>query len=330
MSRRMLLVALAVGGTLALIPASARAVRQDAATGSTTAAPAPRRAVLVTGASSGIGRRTTELLAERGFLVWAGARKAEDLAELATLAHVRPIRLDVTKQEEIDAAVATITAAGCGLHGVVNNAGVGVFGPLIELPESELRHQLEVNVHGPWRVTRAFAPLLIASGGRVTTTGSISGVVCWPMGGAYCMSKHAVEAFTDTLAAELGPLGVKVSIVDPGNFRSEIEHNARERLRQQGWKREGSRFTAAMDRMLAGSGDRAGHPEPDAVAEAFLHALSDPAPKRRYLVTPNAREAETTVRAALARAVELNRDQPFALDRTALIRLLDEELARAN
>jgi NAD(P)-dependent dehydrogenase (short-subunit alcohol dehydrogenase family) len=286
--------------------------------------------VLVTGASSGIGRLTAERLAERGYFVWAGARKAEDLADLGTIEHVRPIRLDVTKQEEVDAAVAVITAAGRGLHALVNNAGVGVFGPLIELPESEFLHQLEVNVFGPWRVTKAFAPLLIASGGRVATTGSISGTVCWPMGGAYCMSKHAVEAFTDSLAAELGPLGVQVSVVDPGNFRSDIEQNARERMRQQGRQNQGSRFAAAMDRMLAGSGDRTQYPEPDAVAEAFFHALSDPAPKRRYLVTPNAREAEMTVRAAIARAVELNRDQPCALDRDALVRMVDEEVQKTQ
>lgn len=330
MLRSPILAVLSVASLLAVAPAQPRPSPQDASPSPSTAASESRRAILVTGASSGIGRRTTELLAARGFLVWAGARKAEDLADLAKLEHVRPIRLDVTRQEEIDAAVATITAAGHGLHGLVNNAGVGVFGPLIELPEAELRHQLDVNVYGPWRVTKAFAPLLIASGGRVATTGSISGVLCWPMGGAYCMSKHAVEAFTDTLAAELGPLGVKVSVVDPGNFRSDIEHNARERLRAQGWQREGSRFGAAMERMLAGSGDRAQYPEPDAVAAAFVHALSDAEPKRRYLVTPNAREAEATIRAAIARAVELNRDQPFALDREALVRMLDVELAKAR
>jgi len=289
-----------------------------------------RRAVLVTGASSGIGRKTAELLAARGFFVYAGARKAEDLAALAKIDHVQPIRLDVTKQEEIDAAVATVKAAGRGLFALVNNAGVGVFGPLIELPESELQHQLDVNTFGPWRVTKAFAPLLIESKGRVATTGSISGVVCWPLGGAYCMSKHAIEAFTDTLAAELASFGVAVSLVDPGNYRSEIEQNARERLRAQAPSSESSRYRDAIERLLAGSGDRSQYKEPDEVAEAFFHALTDESPKRRYLVTPNAREAETTVRAALARAVQLNRDQPYALDRAALIKLLDEEIAAAK
>lgn len=303
----------------AQVPASARPVAPDG-----------RRAVLVTGASSGIGRKTTELLAARGFFVYAGARKQEDLDALAKLEHVQPLRLDVTEQTEIDAAVATVRAAGRGLWGVVNNAGIGVFGPLIELREEELVQQFDVNVFGPWRVSKAFAPLLLESKGRVATTGSISGVVCWPMGGGYCMSKHAVEAFTDTLAAELSAFGVAVSVVDPGNYRSDIEANARERLRAQGWSGEGSRWREAMERMLAGSGDRVQYKEPDAVAEAFFHALSDDQPKRRYLVTPNAREAELTVRAALARTVQLNHDQPWALDREALVRLLDEELERVG
>ena len=311
------LVGLTVSG--AQVPASAPA---------RPAAPDGRRAVLVTGASSGIGRKTTELLAARGFFVYAGARKQEDLDALAKLEHVQPLRLDVTEQAEIDAAVATVKAAGRGLWGVVNNAGIGVFGPLIELREEELAQQLDVNVFGPWRVTKAFAPLLIESRGRVATTGSISGIVCWPMGGAYCMSKHAVEAFTDSLAAELAGFGVEVAVVDPGNYRSDIEANARERLRAQGWSGEGSRYREAMERMLAGSGDRAQYEEPDEVAEAFLEALTDESPKRRYLVVPNAREAEMTLRAALARTAQLNHDQPYALDREALIRLLDEELAK--
>lgn len=290
-------------------------------------AAAPQRAVLVTGASTGLGRATTELLAQRGFFVYAGARKEADLKELSAIPNVQGIRLDVTKQDEIDAAVATVRAAGRGLYALINNAGVGVFGPMIELSEQDLDFQFDVNVYGPYRVTKAFAPLLIESRGRIATTGSISGTVTWSMGGAYCMSKHAVEAFTDALAIELGPLGVQVSVIDPGNYRSEIEASARQRLESQAYSPENSRFSKEMERLLAGPADRATEKEPTDVAEAFLHAITDETPKRRYLVVPNAREAEVTIRAALARVAQLNAEQPYTYDREALIRMLDEALA---
>jgi NAD(P)-dependent dehydrogenase (short-subunit alcohol dehydrogenase family) len=147
------------------------------------------------------------------------------------------------------------------------------------------------------------------------------------MGGAYCMSKHAVEAYTDALALELGPLGVQVSVIDPGNYRSEISASARQRLESQGYSPANSRFSKEMERLLAGPADRATEKDPAEVAEAFLHAISDATPKRRYLVVPNAREAEVTIRAALARVAQLNAEQPYTYDREALIRMLDEALA---
>ena len=289
-----------------------------------------RRAVLVTGASSGIGRKTAELLAREGFFVYAGARKQRDLDALDALEHVQGIRLDVTSQQEIDAAVATVRAAGRGLYALVNNAGVLVLGPLIELREADLRFQLDVNVFGPYRVTKAFAPLLIESKGRVTTTGSLSGTLCWPMGGPYCMSKHAIEAFTDCLAAELRPFGVHVSVVEPGNYRSRIMSNMRERMLANGYTAKGSRYEDRLNGMLERPADRAQYPEPDDVAAAFLRALTDEQRHRRYLTVPNRREADMTLRAAVERLVQLNEAQAFALDRDQLVEMLDAALARRS
>lgn len=298
-------------------------------TAQTPAPPEPAaatRAVLVTGASTGIGRKTAELLARSGFFVFAGARKDKDMEDLARIENVQPLRLDVTKPKEIDAAVETVRAAGRGLYGLVNNAGIAVLAPLIELREEDLERQLDVNLLGVWRVTKAFAPLLIESKGRVTTTGSLSGTVSWPMGGPYTMSKHAVESFTDVLAAELAPFGVQVSIVEPGNYRSEIMTGMRERLLDGGYGGDGSRYRQQIDRLLAPR-DPERLPEPDDVARGFLRALTDERPHRRYLVVPNAREAELTIRAALTRVVQLNAAQPFAYDRGTLVKMLDQVLA---
>ena len=290
-----------------------------------------QKAVLVTGASSGIGRNIAETLAAKGYLVYAGARKPEDLAALNRIDNVVAIRLDVTVQSDIDAAVASIRKRGTGLHGLVNNAGVAVVAPMIEVDEEDMRFQMDINVMGPYRVTRAFAPLLIESKGRITTTGSISGTLSVPFLGPYSMSKHAVEAYTDTLAAEMEKFGVKVSVIEPGNFNSEIFAAMRKRMEQRGQTLQGSRYQAELEeRLLKRPADRSQYPEPDAVSAAVVHALFDPAPRRRYMVVPNQREAEVTIRKAIEEMVQLNQDQPYSYDREALVRMLDEALAAAG
>ncbi len=290
----------------------------------------PQKAVLVTGASSGIGRAITERLASKGHFVYAGARTAEDLRALDAIPNVQGVRLDVTKPAEIDAAVETVRRGGRGLHGVVNNAGVAILAPLIETDESDLAFQLDVNVFGPFRIVKAFAPLVIESRGRITTIGSINGIVAGPFSGPYAMSKHAMEGFADALAAEMAGLGVKVSIVEPGRYRSSMSANVMQRWREKNRSTVGSRFEAQYRRLLTSFGpeNESRYPEPVEVAEAVEHALFDPAPKLRYLVAPTAAQTHAAVRRAIERAVELNERQQFALDRAALIAMLDAAIAR--
>jgi NAD(P)-dependent dehydrogenase (short-subunit alcohol dehydrogenase family) len=272
-----------------------------------------QKAVLVTGASSGIGRKITEHLAAAGYFVYAGARNADDLRELDAIENVDSIRLDVTRPEEIATAVETVRKAGRGLHGLVNNAGVAVMGPLTEMSEEDLRFVFDVNVFGPYRVTKAFAPLILESGGRITTISSIAGVLSRPPLGAYSMSKHAIEAYGDALAAELEPKGVKVSLVEPGNYRSEISRNATVRM------------GLGPDAPVA---DRSRFKEPDEVAAAVMHALFDANPKRRYMVVPEQREAELTIATAIEELVQLNERQPYSYDRDALVKMLDAALGQ--
>jgi NAD(P)-dependent dehydrogenase (short-subunit alcohol dehydrogenase family) len=191
------------------------------------------RTVLVTGASSGIGLRTTEVLSRNGFFVYAGARKPEDLQRLDAMPNVQAVRLDVTVQDDLDAAVARVRAEGRGLYGLINNAGVAVTGPLIELRDADMAFQLDVNLFGPYRVTKAFADLLIESEGRILNVSSIAGILSGPFNGAYSMSKHGVEAYTDALAAELARFNVAVAAVEPGNFKSQIVASMVRRMRIQ-------------------------------------------------------------------------------------------------
>lgn len=288
---------------------------------------AATRAVLITGASSGIGLRMTEVLSGNGFFVYAGARGADDLQRLDAMNNVRAVRLDVTAQSEIDAAVEMIRAEGRGLYGLVNNAGVVVVGPLIEMPEEDMAFQLDVNLLGPYRVTKAFAPLLIESKGRVMNVSSLSGIVSGGFLGAYSMSKHGIEAYTDALAAELALFGVTVSAVEPGNYRSRIVASMRERMETAGYTPGNSRYARSMYDVFRGPEDRSQFPEPDDVAMAALDFMTTDAPKRRYLVVPNQREADVIIRQLITELVQLNQDHPFSYDREALIRMLDETLA---
>jgi NAD(P)-dependent dehydrogenase (short-subunit alcohol dehydrogenase family) len=302
---------LAIAGSLVALPIAAQE--------------GPQKAVLVTGASTGIGRRITEVLAANGFFVYAGARKEQDLRALNTIKNVQSVRLDVTVPAEIDAAVKTIEQAGRGLYGLVNNAGVAVIEPLIEVAEEDLRYQLDVNVYGPYRVTKAFSKLVIASKGRITTIGSLSGFLSGLLSGPYSMSKHAIEAFTDALAAEMARFDVKVSVIEPGNYNSEIGKSLRARMESRGRRLEGSAYEREMRGFLSRTQD--GDPPPDDVARAAIHALSDPNPRLRYLVVPNQRQAEITIRKLLNTAAQLNHGHRYSFSRDSLVAMLDQALA---
>ena len=271
------------------------------------------KAVLVTGASTGIGRKITEHLAGRGYFVYAGARKQADLDALGAIKNVRAVKLDVTRQEDIDAAVTTITKEGRGLYALVNNAGIATLGSTADTTMEEFDLLMDVNVYGPFRMAKAFTPLITASKGRITNIGSISGVLASKDLSAYAMSKHAIEAFTDSLALQLAPLDVTVNVVEPGNYDSDIGKSATKRSGKE------NRFT-----------DRSKFKKPDEVAAAVELALFEATPKRRYMVVPEQREAEITIRKQIEQLVQLNEGQPYTYDRDALIRMLDETLATAR
>lgn len=290
-----------------------------------------QKAVLVTGASTGIGRNIAERLASEGYFVYAGARKEKDLRELDAIENVQSVRLGVTIQGEIDAAVETVTKAGRGLYGVVNNAGVAVLGPMIEVKEEDLAFQMDVNVYGPYRITKAFSPLIIAEQGRITTIGSISGILSSPFTGPYTMSKHAIEAYTDSLAGEMAKFGVKVSVIEPGNYRSAISISLKKRMDARKHSIKGSLFEEEQSRMMGSIGsDRSQYKDPDEVADAAMHALFDDKPLRRYMVVPNEFEAGITIRKAMQELVQLNDWQAYSYDRDALIAILDEALAESE
>jgi NAD(P)-dependent dehydrogenase (short-subunit alcohol dehydrogenase family) len=288
-----------------------------------------RQAVLVTGASSGIGRRVAEDLAAAGYLVFAGARKQADLDALNAIDNIQAVRLDVTVPAEIDAAVETIRAAGYGLYGLVNNAGVFVGGPLIEVPVDQLEWLMDINVTGVYRVTQAFAPLIIAARGRITTISSISGINTARFMGHYSMSKHAVEAYTDALAIEMEKFGVAVSAVEPGNYNSEIGTSARKRLAGVLSPETSEHYAEELAEWLDRPWERSRFKDPDEVSEAVQHFFASDEPLRRYMVVPSEGEAAWAIDKAIEEVVQYNRWQAYSYSREQLIEKLDAALRAA-
>jgi NAD(P)-dependent dehydrogenase (short-subunit alcohol dehydrogenase family) len=307
-------------GLLIFVMLSATAAADDAT----------NRAVLVTGASSGSGRVIAETLASRGYHVYAGARKQADMDELNEIDNIEAIRLDVTVQADIDAAVEKVRSNGRGLYGLVNNAGVAVLGPLVEIPEADVEFVMNVNVLGPYRVTKAFAPLLIESQGRITTIGSISGILSGTFYGPYSMSKHAMEAYTDSLASEMAKFGVKVSIIEPGGFNSKIGPTTYNRMMANGFSFDDSLYKEEWEEswLLEDEGKYdAQNNVPEEIANAVVDLLESDDPKVRYMIVGSRESAKATVQKAMQEMVQLNEKHAHTLERDELIEMLDEMLA---
>lgn len=271
------------------------------------------RTVLVTGASTGIGRAITERLAAEGHYVYAGARKDSDLHELAELKNVLPLRLDVTEPKDVAAAVRTVVDSERGLYGLVNNAGVLSLGPIVDTHELDLELVMAVNVQGPYRITKAFAPLVIAAQGRIVTLGSTAGIQAVANASAYSMSKHAIEAFIDTLAEEMKSFGVAVSVIESSNRNTRIGRNVVNHAGSARWLPDFSSYRDPAD-----------------VADAVALALFEQRPKRRYLVVQNQGEAHRTVKKQIEQLVQINEGHCYTYDRNELIEILDAALENAR
>jgi len=255
------------------------------------------RAVLVTGASTGIGEACAIALDRAGFRVFAGVRRDADADALRAEASERlePVMLDVTDEASIAATCRRIADAvgDAGLAGVVNNAGISVAGPLEFVPLDELRRQLEVNVIGQIAVTQAVLPMIRAARGRIVFIGSVSGKLATPFVGPYAASKFAVEALADALRVELRPWRIPVSVVEPGSIATPIWEKglaAADELERRLPPQARDLYGDAIDAVRAMAKKTAARGIPPArVASAVLHALTSPRPRTRYPVGVDAR-----------------------------------------
>jgi NAD(P)-dependent dehydrogenase (short-subunit alcohol dehydrogenase family) len=285
------------------------------------------KAVLITGATTGIGRATAEHLAAKGYFVYAGARKDADMEALNKIDNIVAVRLDVTRQDQVDAAVKFIEDQGRGLWGLVNNAGVAVFAPLTEAKQADLEFIFDVNVFGVFRVTQAFAPMIIESKGRIVNVSSISGIYSAPTAGMYSGSKHALEAMTDSFAFELRDLGVHVTAVNPGSVASAgFGKDCGRMLDDAGadWGHLEDIRQWRIDRCKKRQepGYNSGAADPIVVALTIEQALFEDKPRGRYLVASQGGAGETIawgIREVLA--LNIGHDQSYTRDE--IVRFID-------
>jgi NAD(P)-dependent dehydrogenase (short-subunit alcohol dehydrogenase family) len=258
---------------------------------------AETRAVVITGASTGIGRACAMRLDRAGWRVFAGVRKEADAESLREEASNRliPVRIDVTNAASIEAAAETVGEAldARGLAGLLNNAGMGVGGPLEFLDMDDFRQQLEVNLIGQVAVTQAFLELIRAASGRILNMTSIGGRLTLPFLGPYSASKFGLEAVTNAFRQELQPWGIEVIAIEPGNIKTPIWDKATaetsrelDQLSPRGEELYGKRMAsyASFIPKIAKQGIPA-----DRVAQVVERALTSRRPKPRYVVGRDAR-----------------------------------------
>lgn len=253
--------------------------------------------ILVTGASSGIGRATALRLAAGGHHIYAGVRRPADGTALTQDAagQITPLLLDVTSGGQISAAAETVAGhvGRAGLAGLVNNAGIGLFGPLEIIPVGQFRTLMEVNVTGQLAVTQAFLPLLRQAHGRIIMIGSIGTRFTPPFVGALAASKSALVSMDEALRQELAPWGIRVVLVEPATVRTEavgkLDRDAA-RLMSQASPAQRALYQEAFGHLVDTFAARHRHGSPpEAIAATVARALTTPRPRARYLTGKDSR-----------------------------------------
>jgi NAD(P)-dependent dehydrogenase (short-subunit alcohol dehydrogenase family) len=237
-----------------------------------------KRVVLVTGASSGIGLACATHLAGRGYRVYGTSRRAST----GHAAGVAMLTADVTDDHSVEQAVAAVLEREGRLDIVVNNAGMGIAGPVENTSIEEAKRQLEVNFFGAFRVCRAVLPSMRSQrGGYIVNISSIAGFTAIPYQAMYCASKFALEGLSESLRMEVRPFGIKVVIVEPGDHKTALTENRTETV--GGTDAYSKSFRAALART---EHDEQSGPDPDQVARLLYRIVNTQNPRLRYTIAP--------------------------------------------
>lgn len=270
--------------------------------------PRTSRVVLVTGASSGIGRACASYLAQRGFRVYGTSRRAQGepgptVAESGVAAGgnvvvdaaFTVIQMDVDDGSSVERGVDHVLEREGRLDVVVNNAGIALAGPIEDVEIGEAKALFETNFYGVLRVCKAVLPAMRSQGsGHIVNVGSLSGLLAIPFEGMYCASKYALEGLTEALRMEVRPFGVQVSLIEPGDYRTQLTAN---RLIAAGSKRQSaylSQFKAALSVI---EHDELSASTPEDIASLLERIIEDPSPRLRYAIGPPSERAAVWLKA---------------------------------
>lgn len=246
--------------------------------------------ILVTGASSGMGKETAKRLLQDGHTVYVAARRLEQMQDLQAMGAIA-LKMDITQEDDIVAAVQTITAGHGGVDVLINNAGFGMYGSVEETTITDARYQFEVNLFGMARLTQMLLPAMRKKGaGKIVNLSSMGGKIYTPLGAWYHATKHALEGWSDCLRIELAPFGIDVVIIEPGIIATEFGNVLLDPM----LKRSGhGPYKALAQGMAKGTRDSYGKPgaasSPSVVVDAIVKALAARRPRTRYAVGKLAR-----------------------------------------
>ena len=239
------------------------------------------KTVLVTGASAGIGKETAILLAQKGYNVYGAARRIEKMQDLKNYG-IKPIALDITKDESVTACVEQIFKEAGSIDILVNNAGFGSYGAIEDVTMQDAKYQLEVNVFGAMRLTQLVLPKMRQNKyGKIVNISSVGGKIAFPLGGWYHASKFAIEALSDAMRFEVKQFGIDVIVIEPGGTKSEWGEIAVESLMRVSGKTAYGEFVTAFQKSFKQMAINV--PGPIVIAKLIKKSIEAKKPKTRYI-----------------------------------------------
>ena len=246
--------------------------------------------ILVTGASSGMGKETAKGLLRAGHTVYVAARRIELMQDLEAMGAIA-LKMDITKDDDIVAAAETITAGHGGVDVLINNAGFGMFGSVEETSIADARYQFEVNLFGMARLTQLLLPAMRKKGaGKIVNMSSMGGKIYTPLGAWYHATKHAVEGWSDCLRIELAPFGIDVVIIEPGIIATDFGDVLLEPMLKRSGQGPYKALAGSVAKGTRGAYDKSGAASPPTVvADAIVKAIAARRPHTRYAVGKLAR-----------------------------------------
>ena len=248
-----------------------------------------KKTALVTGASSGMGKEIAKRLIEDGLQLYVAARHVEEMDDLARLG-AKPLRMDISKEEEIKAAVDAILGEVDAVDVLVNNAGFGLYGPIEDIGLDEARYQFEVNVFGPARLTQLLLPAMRKKGsGTIVNITSMGGKMYTPLGGWYHATKHALEGWSDCLRLELAPFGIAVVIVEPGVIETAFGDVLADGLLKRSGGGAYAKLSQAVAKTTRATYGQGRGTDPSVIAGVVSKAVKARRPRTRYVAGKYAR-----------------------------------------